>query len=36
MPTENVERAAALPAVTAVDIDQLIPRDNPRPQGTPP
>ena len=36
LPTENVERAAALPAVTAVDIDQLIPRDNPRPQGTPP
>jgi len=36
MPTENVERAAALPAVTALDIDQLIPRDNPRPQGAPP
>jgi len=36
MPTENVERAAALPAVTAVDIDQLIPRDKPRPQGAPP
>ncbi|MDQ3886744.1 MAG: hypothetical protein M3308_07000, partial [Actinomycetota bacterium] len=36
MPTRNVERAAALPAVTAVEIDQLIPRDHPRPQGTPP
>jgi len=36
IPTENVERAAALPAVTAVDIDQLIPRDNPRPQDAPP
>jgi len=36
LPTENVERAAALPAVTAVDIDQLIPRDYPRPQSTPP
>jgi hypothetical protein len=36
MPTENVERAAALPAVTAVDIDQLIPRNQPRPQGIPP
>ncbi|MFN2497074.1 MAG: hypothetical protein ABR608_14395 [Pseudonocardiaceae bacterium] len=36
MPTENVERAAALPAVTAVDIAQLIPQNQPRPQGTPP
>ena len=36
LPTENVERAAALPAVTAVDIDRLIPRNYPRPQGPPP
>jgi hypothetical protein len=36
LPTENVERAAALPAVTAVDIDRLIPRNHPRPQSTPP
>ena len=36
MPTENVERAGALPAVTAVDVDQLIPRNQPRPQGMPP
>ena len=36
LPTENVEHAAALPAVTAVDIDQLIPRNYPRPQGAPP
>ncbi|MDQ3988561.1 MAG: hypothetical protein M3291_05080 [Actinomycetota bacterium] len=35
LPTENVERAAALPAVTTVDIE-LIPRNNPRPQGAPP
>ncbi|MDQ4032351.1 MAG: hypothetical protein M3332_08830 [Actinomycetota bacterium] len=36
IPTGNVERAAALPAVTAVDINQLIPRNSPRPQGAPP
>lgn len=33
MPTRHVEKAAALPAVRAVDIDRLIPRDHPRPLG---
>lgn len=35
IPTEHVEQAAALPAVSAVHIDQLIPRDKPRPQTGP-
>jgi len=34
MPTKHVEKAAALPAVRAVDIDRLIPRDQPRPLGS--
>lgn len=33
MPTDGVERAAALPAVTALDIEQVIPPNSPRPNG---
>lgn len=31
MPTGNVERAAALPDVTAVDVEQIVPPTSPRP-----
>ncbi|MGH3913259.1 MAG: hypothetical protein ACRDTC_07605 [Pseudonocardiaceae bacterium] len=33
MPTEGVERAAALPAVAALDVEQIIPPDSARPHG---
>lgn len=33
MPTDNVERAASLPTVTAVDVEQIIPPDSARPNG---
>lgn len=33
MPTVNVERAAALPAVTAVDVEQVVPPHPPGPPG---
>jgi subtilisin family serine protease len=33
MPTEQVERAAKLGSVTAIDVDGLIPRDDPRVDG---
>ncbi|MGH3794962.1 MAG: hypothetical protein ACRDSP_08740 [Pseudonocardiaceae bacterium] len=33
VPTGNVERAAALPGVTGVDIEQVIPPNSPRPTG---
>ncbi|HEU0089946.1 MAG TPA: hypothetical protein VFQ77_20235 [Pseudonocardiaceae bacterium] len=31
MPTDKVERAAALPAITALDVEQVIPPNPPRP-----
>ncbi|MGH4013372.1 MAG: hypothetical protein ACRDSL_05450 [Pseudonocardiaceae bacterium] len=33
MPTGNVEQAAALPAVTAIDVEQVVPSHHPRPTG---
>ncbi|MGH3939180.1 MAG: hypothetical protein ACRDTG_11205 [Pseudonocardiaceae bacterium] len=33
MPTDNVERVADLPTVTAVDVEQVIPPDSARPHG---
>ncbi len=33
MPTVNVEQAAALSAITALDVEQVVPPHNPRPTG---
>jgi subtilisin family serine protease len=36
VPTANIERAAAVDAIAAVDVDGLIPLDDPRPHGAEP